>query len=189
MLRLIVGLFAFLGSHSISVFANDWRNRTAARLGPNLWRGLYSLVALASFYLLIVGFAAARREPVVLYVPVRWMHDLALLLMLPVFPMLIASGLPGKIRSTLKHPMLVGVKTWAVAHLLANGMLADVLLFGGFLAWAVIVRISLKRRVPRPMRLAPERPYNDLIAIVVGLIIYAAFIMGLHRLLLGVSPL
>ena len=105
------------------------------------------------------------------------------------FPLLFASFLPGRIRTTLKHPLLAGVKFWALAHLLANGMLADVLLFGSFLAWAVFDRISFKRRPPQVLRTAPERPWNDAVAVVLGLAVYALFLFGAHRWLFGVAPL
>jgi uncharacterized membrane protein len=113
----------------------------------------------------------------------------ALLLMLPVFPLLAAAYLPGRIKAALKHPFLVAVKLWAAAHLLANGTLADVLLFGSFLAWAVADRISLKRRPQRPLPGAPERPMNDLIAVVAGLVLYGVFVTWLHQWLIGVAPL
>jgi uncharacterized membrane protein len=114
---------------------------------------------------------------------------LAIALMLPVFPLLFAASLPGRIKTVMKHPMLAGVKFWAVAHLLANGMLADVLLFGGFLAWAVVDRISWKRRPPQILRMAPARAWNDALAIVTGLATYALFIFWAHAQLFGVSPL
>ena len=189
MLRLLLGLAVFLGGHSISVVAPAWRDRMAARLGVNAWRGLYSLFAALGLYLLVTGFAAARAATVVLYVPPAWLHWLAVVLMVPVLPMLLAAYLPGRIRGALRHPMLVAIKTWALAHLLANGMLTDVLLFGGFLAWAVIVRISLKRRPTRPVPAAPPSRYNDVIAVVAGLALYVALLHGLHARLFGVAPL
>jgi uncharacterized membrane protein len=109
--------------------------------------------------------------------------------MLPVFPLIFAAYLPGRIKAVMKHPMLAAVKLWAFAHLLSNGTLADVLLFGGFLAWAVLDRISLKRRPAQAPRTAPARPFNDLIAVVLGLAVYALFIGWAHRWLIGVSPL
>jgi uncharacterized membrane protein len=190
MLPLILGLILFLGGHSISAFAPGWRDRMVARVGANGWRLLYSLVAALGLYLLVTGHAAARVTPVVLYLPPAWMRHVTLLLMLPVMPMLFAAYLPGRIRAALKHPLLAAVKLWALAHLLSNGMLADVLLFGGFLAWAVLVRISLKRRAPRAVPGAPPGRFNDLIAIVLGLALYALLVFGgLHRWLTGVAPL
>ena len=189
MKQLLLGLLLFLGIHSISIFAPAARDRWAASMGANLWRALYSILSIIGFVLLIRGYAAARLDPVVLYVPPGWTRHVVMLLMLPVFVMLFAAYLPGRIRSALKHPMLVAVKLWAVAHLLANGMLADVLLFGGFLAWAVLDRISLKRRVQRPITAAPASRWNDLAAVVLGLAAYAAFVLWLHRQLIGVPVL
>jgi uncharacterized membrane protein len=108
--------------------------------------------------------------------------------MLPVFPLLIATYLPGRIRTVAQHPMLAAVKFWALAHLLANGMLADLILFGSLLAWAVLDRISLKRRAPRPVPAAPAKPWNDVLAVVLGLAVYAGFVMNWHYRLFGVSP-
>ena len=187
--QLLAGLILFLGIHSISIFAPAARDRWAAAMGPNLWRGLYSILSIIGFVMLVRGYAAARLEPVVLYAPPAWARHLTLLLMLPVFVMLFSAYLPGRIKSTLKHPMLAAVKLWAVAHLLANGMLADVLLFGGFLAWAVLDRISMKRRVQRPIAAAPPSRWNDLAAVALGLATYGAFIVWLHPLLIGVRVL
>jgi uncharacterized membrane protein len=189
MIFLISGLVIFLGIHSISIVAPAARDRWAAAMGPNLWRGVYSLISLAGFVLLVHGYGLARQSPTVLYVPPLWLRHVVLLLMLPVFPLLFAAYLPGRIKSALKHPMLVAVKTWALAHLLANGMLADVLLFGGFLAWAVVDRISLKRRVARPIAGASASPWNDVIAIIGGLAVYGVTLLWLHRVLIGVPLL
>jgi uncharacterized membrane protein len=139
--------------------------------------------------LLVVGFARARATPVVLYVSPAWLHYVAWLMMLPVFPLLFAAYLPGRIKTAAKHPMLAAVKIWATAHLLVNGTLADVLLFGSFLIWAVADRISLKRRVPAPVPGVPPSRYNDLIALVLGLGLYALFIYRLHALIIGVPLL
>lgn len=187
--QLLVGLVVFLGIHSISLFAPAARDRWAAAMGPHLWRALYSLVSLAGFVLLVRGYAEARMHPVVLYVPPGWTRHLVMLLMLPLFVMLFAAYLPGRIKTTLKHPMLAAVKLWAVAHLLANGMLADVLLFGSFLAWAVLDRISMKRRVPRALSAAPASRWNDMAAVVLGLLAYVAVVLWLHPRLIGVPVL
>ena len=186
---LLAGLVLFLGMHSVSIVAPAWRDAQVAQRGEMPWKGIYSVVSILGFVLLVVGYGAARATPVVLYDPPTWTRHLALLLMVPVFPLFLATYLPGRIKSTVKHPTLVAVKLWAVAHLLANGMLADVVLFGGFLAWAVADRISMKRRPQRPVPGAPPRPANDLIAIVVGLVLYGVFVTWGHRWLVGVSPL
>jgi uncharacterized membrane protein len=186
---LLVGLIVFLGIHSISIFAPDFRNRMAARLGAGRWRGIYSLVSLVGFVLLVWGYGLARRDPVLLYNPPFWTHHLTAVLMLPVFPLLFAPYFPGRIKAALKHPMLVAVKLWAVAHLISNGMLADVLLFGAFLAWAVADRISYKHRQQRPLKGAPPAARNDVIVVIVGLAIYALFVFWLHLKLIGVQPI
>jgi uncharacterized membrane protein len=183
---LIVGLLLFLGVHSVAIVAPEWRNRMMAQYGEGQWKGIYSLVSIVGFLLLIYGYGQARQEPVMLYAAPTWTRHAAALAMLPVFPLLLAAYLPGRIKSALKHPMLVAVKLWAVAHLLANGMLADVLLFGSFLAWAVFDRLSLKRRPPKAIPGAPPSAANDAIAVVAGLGIYVAFALWLHLGLIGV---
>ena len=185
---LVAGLLLFLGVHSISIVAPAWRDATAARLGVG-WRGIYSLLSIAGFILIVVGYGIARTASMTFYVPPLWLRHLTALLMLPVFPLLLAAYLPGRIRTTMKHPMLAAVKFWALAHLLANGNLADVLLFGGFLIWAVADRISMKKRTQRAIPGAPPSKANDWIAILVGLAIYFAFVKWLHLRWIGVSPL
>jgi uncharacterized membrane protein len=188
MLTLVVGLVIFLGLHSIVIVAPQLRAGAVAKVGEGPWKGIYSLIALGGFVLICYGFGLARQSPVVLYTPPHWMHHVTFLFMLPVFPLILAAYLPGRIKTALKHPMLAAVKFWALAHLLSNGTLADVLLFGGFLAWAVVDRISLKRRAQAAPAAAPGR-FNDVIAVVVGLALYAFFIAWAHLKLFGVSPL
>jgi uncharacterized membrane protein len=188
MLILIVGLVIFLGIHSVVIVAPQARASAVARLGEGVWKGVYALISLLGFVLICYGFGIARLSPVVLYTPPHWIRHVTFLVMLPVFPLILAAYLPGRIKTALKHPMLAAVKFWALAHLLANGTLADVLLFGGFLAWAVADRISLKRRV-QVVHTAPPGKFNDLLAVIVGLAIYAIFIGWAHVRLFGVSPL
>jgi uncharacterized membrane protein len=189
MVMLIAGLILFFAPHSIAIVAPHWRVRMALHLGEPAWKGTYSVISAAGLVLIILGFMAARRAPVVLYVSPGWLHYLTVVLMLPVFPLLFATYLPGRILAAIKHPMLTAVKLWATAHLLSNGMLADVVLFGSFLVWAGIDRASLKRRVPSPIHRAPARPYNDLIAVVLGLALFALFVWRLHALIIGVPVL
>jgi len=189
MLYLIAGLVIFLGVHSVSIIAPSWRDRMAARMGPLGWKALYGVIALVGLWLIIRGYAMARLEPTIVYLPPTWLRHVAALLMFPVFPLLLAAYLPGWLQRMTKHPMLVAVKLWAVAHLLANGMLADVLLFGSFLAWAVADRISLKHRAPRPVPSLPRKGFNDVVAIVLGLAIYVWFVGAGHVRLIGVSPM
>lgn len=189
MLYLIVGLVLFLGVHSVEIFSSNLRASAIARMGERPWKGLYTLIAIVGFVLIVWGYGQARQDPVLLYDPPVWMRHLSALIMLPVFPLLLAAYMPGRIKTALKHPMLAAVKFWALAHLLANGMLADVLLFGSFLAWAVADRISFKRRVVRAIPTAPPSKANDVIAVVAGLAIYVVFVLWLHVRLFGVSPL
>lgn len=190
MLLFIAGLVIFLGVHSVGIAAPVWREAQIARLGDRAWKGLYSVVSIIGFALLVYGYGLARQSPVVLYTPPTMLRHIALALMLPVFPLFLAAYLPGRIKTAAKHPMLLSVKIWATAHLLANGTLIDVLLFGSFLAWAVLGRIAAKRRtVPRAVPGAPPSTFNDVIAVVGGLGVYAAFLMGVHLWMIGVSPL
>lgn len=189
MTLLILGLGLFLGVHSVSIVAAGWRDRTVQRIGEPAWQGIYAVVALAGFVLIVWGYGLARQDPIALYAPPAGLRHLTLLLMVPVFPLLLAAYLPGRIQSATKHPMLAAVKLWAFAHLLANGMLADVVLFGSFLAWAVLDRISMRRREPRPVPGAPPAKINDLIVVIAGLALYVVFVLWLHSHLIGVSPI
>lgn len=192
MVLLILGLVLFLGIHSMSIVSVNGRNRLVQQMGEGPWKGLYSLVSLAGFVLIVVGYGAAREAPVLLYTLPNGFRHLAALLMLPVFVLLLATYLPGRIQRTAKHPMLLAVKLWALAHLLANGTLADVLLFGGFLAWAVADRISVKKRaavgLTRPAPALPGSKANDAIAVVGGLGLYVLFVVWAHAFLFGVRP-
>lgn len=185
----LAGLCLFFGAHSVSIVAPAWRERRIAQLGERRWKGIYSGFAGAGLALIIVGYGHLRREPTLLYVAPGWMHWATLALMIPVFPLLLATYLPGRISSAVKNPTLVSVALWGLAHLLSNGTLADVLLFGSFLAWALADLLSLRWRPAHSIRTAPPAARNDLVAIVAGVAIYIALIAGAHRWLFGVSPL
>lgn len=193
---LLVGLLLFLGIHSVAIVAPRARGAWVQRLGEMPWKGLYSLVSLVGFALIVWGYGLAREQPLLLYSLPSGFRHLAALLMLPVFVLLFATYLPGRIQSAAKHPMLLAVKLWALAHLLGQsatgGTLADVALFGGFLVWAVVDRISVKRRAAagllRTLPLGPPRAINDAIALVGGLAVYALFAFWLHAVLFGVRP-
>jgi uncharacterized membrane protein len=184
MTLLIVGIVLFFGIHSVAIVAPTWRDAQAARLGL-AWRGLYTVVSIVGLVALIYGFGLSRHEPVVLYSPPTWMRHVTMLLMLPVFPLLIAAYAPGRIKTATKHPMLAATKLWALAHLLSNGALGDVLLFGGFLVWAVADRVSLNKRPVRAIPGAPPGPFNDAIAVVGGLVLYALFVWKAHAWVTG----
>jgi len=191
MTLLILGLVLFLGAHSVRIFANDWRSRQIARLGEKGWKGLYTLVSIAGFALIIWGFGVARQQPVLLYVPPIWLRHLNALFTLIAFILVVAAYVPGNhFKAKLGHPMLAGVKTWAFGHLLATGMLHDVVLFGAFLLWAVVDFISARRRdraagVNYPAGTAK----GDVIALVAGVVAWAVFAFWLHGWLIGVKPM
>jgi uncharacterized membrane protein len=190
MTLLILGLVLFLGTHSVRILADDWRSRRVAAMGLNAYKGVYSLLAIAGFVLIVYGYAAARQAPVLLYAPPVWTRHLASLLTIPAFILLAAAYVPGtRIKRAVGHPMVLGVKTWAFAHLLANGMLADVLLFGAFLAWAVLDYIAARRRDRAAGTVHLVGPASrDLLAVVAGLVAWAAFAFWLHRILIGIGP-
>lgn len=188
---LVLGLVLFLGVHSTRIVAGGWRAQQILHLGEQRWKGLYSLVSLIGFVVLIYGYGLARQSPFVLYTPPIWARHVAALLTLPAFVLLAAAYVPGtRIRRAVGgHPMLVGVKTWAVAHLLANGTLHDVVLFGAFLVWAVVDYASCRRRDRAEGRLYVAGPVKrDATALIVGVLAWAAFAFWLHGWLIGVRP-
>jgi len=187
MLQLLLGIVLFFGMHSASIVALPLRDRLVAR-SENSWKAVYAIASLVGIVLIARGYADLRQAPTVLYVTPIWLRHVAALLLLPVFAFFIAPYFPGHIRSALKHPQLVAVKLWAFAHLLVNGTVADVLLFGSFLVWAIADRVSLKSRIPRPLPGAPESKANDFIVIVVGLALYVVFALWLHERLFGMRP-
>jgi uncharacterized membrane protein len=186
---LVLGLLIFLAAHAISIVAENWRDGMVEKLGEWGWKGLYSVVAIVGFVLLVKGYAAARQDPVVLYSSPTWLRHGAQLLLIPVFPIFLSAYLPGRIKSAVGHPMLVATGIWAIAHLLTNGTLADVLLFGSFLVWAVADYRSMGRRAQRTIPGAPASAANDIIAVVVGLGLYVGFVGWLHIWLIRVPAL
>lgn len=188
MWQLILGLLLFLGMHSVSIAAVDFRNRMAAKNEWG-WKAVYGIVSLAGLVLIVHGYGEARTSSMVLYVSPGWLRYVTAVLLLPVFILFFAPYLPGRISRAAKHPQLVAVKLWAVAHLLVNGSVADVLLFGAFLAWAVADRISLKHRAARPVPAVPAMAINDQVLVVLGLGTYVLMVLWLHQAWIGVSPL
>ncbi|MEY2619879.1 MAG: hypothetical protein RL522_2881 [Pseudomonadota bacterium] len=188
---LVAGLIVFLGVHSTRVFAESFRTRWLDRLGEKPWKGAYAIVSLAGFLLLVWGYGLARQSPVVLWTPPRGMNHLAALLTLVAFVMLAAAYVPGNgIKSRLKHPMVLAVKVWAFAHLVSNGTLADVVMFGAFLLWAVLVfRASRQRDRAQGTEYSPGNASRTWITIVVGAGAWVAFAFWGHAYLIGVSPL
>jgi uncharacterized membrane protein len=190
MVVLLVGLLLFLGIHSIRILAPGRRDDLVAKLGEGGWKGLYSLVSAIGLGLIIYGFAHAGVQEA-LWQPPLFLRHVAIALMALSFVLLAAAYVPGNsIRPRLGHPMVLAVKTWAFAHLLANGQPRDLLLFGAFLVWAIADYASLRRRdraagVVRP----PGGPAGNALAVAAGLAVWALFAFRLHRWLIGVSPL
>lgn len=192
MALLVLGIVLFLGVHLIRVVAPGFRQSMIAKIGRPAWAGLFSVASILTLILLIYGYGQARLVTMPLYTPPVWMAHIAITLMLIAMICLVASLLPaGRIATKVKHPMVLSVKIWAFAHLLANGDSASVLLFAAFLAWGVVMRISLKRReragepVLRPFVSAKY----DIYAIVIGVVVWALIIWRVHEWIIGVSPL
>lgn len=191
MLWLILGLILFLGPHSVRIVAEGWRSQTIARIGAQPWKGIYSLISVAGFALLVWGYGQARLDPVFLWAPPLPMRHIAGLLMLVAMIMLVATYVPNNaIKAKLRHPMILSVKVWAFAHLLSNGNLADVVLFGAFLLWAVLDFRSARQR-DRAAGVAPltSNMAGTMLTIVIGGAVWAAFTFKLHQWLIGVSPM
>ena len=190
MTYMLLGLALFLGAHSVRILAGTWRDAQVVRLGEVRWKGVYSLVSALGLGLIIWGYGMARADSVVLWVPPLWTRHLAALLTLPVFILLVAAYLPGShIKAAIGHPMVAGVKLWALAHLLANGNLADVVLFGAFLAWAVADFISARRRDRLAGRTYPVCCWTrDASVTAIGLLAWVLFVLWGHAWLIGVKP-
>jgi uncharacterized membrane protein len=190
MTALVLGLVLFLGLHSARVVAEGPRQRFIAERGEKAWKALYSVVSIAAFVLLVWGYGAARQQPVVLWATPAWTRHLAALLTLPSFVLLVAAYVPGNgIKARLHHPMTLGIKVWAFAHLIANNTLADVLLFGGFLAWSIAVYAAARRRDRAEGKVyAPGRASRTAIAVALGTAAWVVFSLWLHGPLIGVRP-
>jgi uncharacterized membrane protein len=188
---LLAGLLIFFGTHSIRIAIPAWRDRQIAQHGNRTWRGAYSLLSLLGLVLIILGFGKVRWTTTLLWIPPVWAPYATAALLLIAFILNAASGVPAnRIRSLVRHPMVAGVALWSAGHLIANGRLADLLLFGSFLLWAVIDFVSCVNR-DRLAGIAPPAGTlrADMICVFAGLVIWAIFLLFLHRWLFGVSPL
>ena len=183
----VLGLVIFLGAH-VFVTMRDRRAALVARLGEWPYRGLFSIVSIAGLLLIAYGFAAYRAAGMIsLWDPPAWTRHIVEILVWPASIAVAAAYIPGNIKRVLKHPMLVGVKTWAFAHLCANGDLGGIILFGSVLAWAVYDRITLKHRSdPGAPPIPAGGTRNDIIAIVVGTVLYLALGFVFHPVVIGV---
>jgi uncharacterized membrane protein len=184
------GLISFFLVHSLRLYAPHWREAQRKRLGPWTWKALISIVSIATLVALVVGYGRVRGEPPVFWTAPLWMHHVTALLVLVAFVFFAAAYVPrNRIKAATGHPMTIGIKTWAFAHLLSNGGLADVLLFGGFFVWAIAV-YAVSRRRDRAAGATPPKGTlrGDVITVVAGAVAFAIFAHFLHRPLIGVSP-
>lgn len=190
MTLLILGLAIFLGTHSIHMLAPGFRQAGINKLGLWGWKGIFAVISIIGFVLLVMGYGEARQDPTWLYHAPTWTRHLAALLMIPAMVLLVATYIPGtRMKASMGHPMLIATKTWALAHLFANGGLHDVILFGAFLAWAVADFIVSRKRDRAAGTTYPAvGASRDVIAVVLGLVLYGAFTMKLHVWLMGVAP-
>ena len=188
---LIVGLIIFLGVHSVRIVADDWRTAQIAKGGPKVWKGIYTVLSLIGLVLIVYGYGLARQSPVVLYTTPAWTRHSAALLTLGAFVMIAAAYVPEThIKARIRHPMVAGVKVWAFAHLLANGTLADVVLFGSFLAWAILnYSAALRRDRAKNVGYVIGPMSRDVTAVAIGAAAWVVFTFWLHRWLTGVQPL
>lgn len=185
---MIIGLLIFLGSHSVRIFAENWRQQQIAKLGETTWKLAYSVVSIAGLAIAIYGFGQMRFDPIYIWFPPTGMRHAVALLMVPAIIMLVATYVPrNAIKAKLGHPMMLSVKIWALAHLLANGRLGDIIFFAAFLVWAILAFKTAKKRD----RLSPPAPVSTskmstIATVVIGLVAYVIFAFYLHPLLIGV---
>ncbi len=190
MVYLIAGLFVFLGVHSVRIFADGWRTQMLRRTGEGAYKGIYSLASVLGFALIVYGFGVARETPTMLWTPPVGMRHAASLLTLVAFILLAAAYVPrNSIKARVHHPMVLGVKSWALAHLLSNGSVAHLVLFGAFLAWGVANFIAARKRDRVSATYYPPGTVAATAGtVVVGALVWAAFAFKLHGLLIGIRP-
>ncbi|WP_271008085.1 NnrU family protein [Paucibacter sp. B51] len=191
MLELILGLVIFLGVHSLRIVAEGWRSAQIARMGAQRWKLVYTLLSLLGFGLIVWGFGLARQTPVALWAVPKGMNHLAALLTLLAFVLLAAAYVPGNaIKAKLRHPMILSVKVWALAHLVANNTLAELLLFGGFLVWAVLCfRAARQRDRAQPPAALNSTPIATALTVLIGVAAWAGFAFWAHAAWIGVRPM
>lgn len=188
---LLAGLILFLGLHSVRVFADHWRTQMRSAWGVQTWRLVYSLLSLIGFALIVWGFGLVRQTPVQWWSPPTGMRHVAALLTLVAFVLLAAAYVPGnQIKARLHHPMVAGVMLWAFAHLLANGNVAHMILFGSFLGWAVLDYMAARKRDRREETVYIQGKAGATgVAMALGVAAWMAFTLWLHGWLIGVRPL
>ena len=191
MLILLLGLVLFLGVHSTRIFADDWRTAMIAKMGPLPWKGLYTAASILGFIVIVWGFRIARQDTLVLYSTPRWMTHVTALLMVVSMILFVAAYIPNNwFKAKFHHPQVLSVKTWSIAHLLSNGVAADVLLFGAFLLWAVLsFRAARQRDRAHNTVYAPANAIGTSMTVAAGLVAWSVFALLLHGPLIGVRPL
>jgi len=198
MTQLILGLILFLGAHSVRIWADGWRDQTIEAYGEKAFKGVYALVSILGFYLLVVGYGEARLQTVALWNPPIFTKHISMLLMLLSSILLVATYIPrNHFKMRLGHPMVLSVKVWALSHLLANGNLADLVLFGSFLIWAVLnfrsARARDRAQVENSVAIEDSLPkpnlYATLIALFGGMALWAVITFVLHAKVVGVAPM
>ncbi len=186
---LLTGIVIFFGGHSVIIVAPDFRKSIIDRFGTNGNRAVMSLISLVGLVLIIWGYSLARHDPMVIYEPPGWIRHITLTLMLLAFIILASAIFSGWTRHYVRHPILVATLLWSVAHLLSNGKLADIVLFGSFLIWVLVDLWSVQHRQGEAVEVTVSPAVrNDILAIVLGLLLYIAVVFGLHEWLIGVSP-
>ena len=191
MLVLVLGLILFLATHSVRIFADPWRRRRIEAHGKGRWMAVYSVLSILSLVLIVWGYGMARENPIVVWDPPVWTRHLAILLTLPAFALVTLNRAePGPVRAAVGHPMILGVKIWAFAHLLANGTLADIVLFGALLVWAIVAYAAARRRDRAEGIVHRSGPWGpELARMAAGIVIWVGFLLFLHEWLIGVDPL
>ena len=192
MLPLILGIVIFLGVHLVPT-SPDLKAGLTERFGATAYKVAFGVLSFAGLVLIVMGYHKLQLMPdknVVLWDPPAFTSHIAVALMLPAMIFLVAYLVPSRIRTAVKHPMLIAIKTWALAHLIANGDLASLILFGSFLAYAVYDRITLKRRITTaPVNVIAPSPINDVIVVMGGIALFAFILLWAHHYLIGVAPI
>ncbi len=188
MLVLLIGLAGFLGLHCVRIVAPAWREARIARMGEGAWKGLYSVASLVFFVLMVWGYGLARQHPVLVWVTPMGLRHLGMALVAVAFVLLAAAYVPDNaIKARLRHPMILGVKLWAFAHLLMSGWLHSMVVFGAFLVWAIADFASARRRAVQPA-VGKSSAAMTVLTVVGGLVFCAVFALWLHRWLIGIAP-